>query len=77
MNTNRWPRKRPRVHSMSFRAFYHLVAVEAAFQVLRRWWRVGNMAELSRRDYVALWPTTWRRRADYILRHHVIDGRIE
>lgn len=77
MNARRRPRQRPRVRSVNFHAFYFAVAYEAAYLVLRRWWALDRLEPLTRRDFVQLWPDTWRRRAEWILRHHVVDGRIE
>jgi len=76
MNTIKRPRKRPRDTSVNFRTLWWLVAYEAAFLVLRRWWAIDRLEPLTRATYAQLWPDTWRRRAEWILRHHVVDGRI-
>lgn len=66
MNTNRRPRKRPRITSFSFTALHHVVAVEAAYQLTRRWWREVRIDELTRSDFAALYGHTWRTRAQDI-----------
>ena len=70
MNTIRRPRRRPRVDSLNFRTCWWLIAYEAAYQVLRHSWSLHNTSALTRSDFVALWPKSWRATTSKLLRRH-------
>jgi len=68
MNTIRRARRRPRVDSLSFRTCWWLIAYEAAFRIMSGHWSLHRVEPLTRRDFVEVWPKSWRTRAARILR---------